>query len=57
MASFEQINVTAEQDPTINYSQEMGRITVFEALAEETADISIDRMGRTTMQGQVDFDD
>lgn len=36
---------------------ELGRITVLEALAEETTAISADARGRTTMQGDVDFDD
>jgi len=35
----------------------IGSVTVFEALAEQTAMISLDSLGRTTMQMQVDFDD
>lgn len=34
-----------------------GKLTVFEALAEETTAVSLDGMGRTTMQAAVDFDD
>ena len=35
----------------------VGSLTVFEALAQETALVSLDALGRTTMQMQVDFDD
>ncbi len=38
-------------------AENLGRITVLEALAEETIAVSPDALGRTTMQMQVDFDD
>lgn len=39
------------------YPENLGRLTVLEALAEETKAYSPDALGRTTYQGSVDFDD
>jgi|GEM_PF-4728654 len=36
---------------------ELGRVTILEALAQETSMIAPDALGRCTMQGNVDFDD
>ncbi len=38
-------------------SSSLGKITILEALATEAGSVSPDSMGRTTMQGSVDFDD
>jgi hypothetical protein len=38
-------------------AKNIGAVTVFEALAEQTAMFSLDGLGRTTMQMNVDFDD
>lgn len=53
----EQLSISAEQEGGIEAIHGLGKVTVFEALAEETASVSMDGMGRTTMQAAVDFDD
>lgn len=52
LAPIEILNIQ-QTDPAKN----IGSVTVFEALAEQTAMVSLDALGRTTMQMQVDFDD
>ncbi len=48
---------TSELPDVSSRTDGLGKVTLFEALAAETPNISIDGLGRTTMQGTVDFDD
>ncbi|MEO8105018.1 MAG: hypothetical protein ABI602_01645 [Candidatus Saccharibacteria bacterium] len=48
---------TGGEASKIETPQRLGRVTVLEALAEETTAVSPDMSHRSTMQGKVDFED
>lgn len=56
----EQLLGLSEQDVSgerAGLQTRIGRVTVLETLAVETNSVSVDNLGRTTMQMNVDFDD